>query len=284
MNGVQVARASRRSAADLIPGFAPTMGFTVAYLSFIVLIPLAVLTLRAVSVSPTTAWNILTAPRTLAALGLSLGAAAFAAVVNGVFGTLVAWVLVRYRFPGRALLDAMVDVPLALPTAVAGIALVAVYGPTGLVGETLENWGISIAFTRLGVMVAMIFVGLPFVVRAVEPVLADLDAEQEEAAAMLGAGRLATTWLVLVPAILPAVLSGVATAFARGIGEYGSIVFIAGNAPGYTEIAPLLIMTRLNEFDYKAAAVLGFAMLVISFSLLLLMNLLQSWSLRHARV
>jgi len=271
-----------RAKRDVIPGFGLTMGFTLAYLSLIVLLPLSMLALWLFRISPERAWQTLTSSRTVAAFGLSAGGALIAAVINGVFGTLVAWVLVRYRFPGRRVLDALVDLPLALPTAVAGIALTAVYAPNGILGVYLERIGIQAAYSRLGVVLAMLFVGVPFVVRSVQPVLADLDADQEEAASVLGASRIKTFVYVHLPAIAPAVLSGVAIAFARGLGEYGSVVFISGNMPGRTEIAPLLIMTRLEEFDYAAASVLAVAMLAVSFAMLLAINFLQTRSRRDA--
>jgi sulfate transport system permease protein len=271
------ARLPLRPRPSVIPGYGLTLGYVVAYLSLIVLIPLAGLLLRPVSLGWQGFWNEVTSPRVLAALELSFGASFAAALVNAVFGSIVAWVLVRYRFPGRRLVDAMVDLPFALPTAVAGIALTALYAPNGWIGGLLAPLGIKVAFTRLGIIVALTFVGLPFVVRTLEPVLQDLDPELEEAAATLGAGRWQTILRVVAPAILPALLTGLALAFARGVGEYGSVIFIAGNMPMISEIAPLLIVVKLEQFDYAGAAAVGVAMLLVSFVLLLLINLLQRW-------
>ena len=261
----------------VMPGYGLTLGYTLTYLSLIVLIPLAGLLLRPVTLGWQGFWSVVLAPRVLVALELSFGAALIAAAINAVFGGIVAWVLVRYEFPGRRIVDALVDLPFALPTAVAGIALTALYAPNGWIGEWLEPLGLKVAFTRLGIMVALTFISLPFVVRTLEPVLQDLDPEFEEAAATLGAGRLQTFLRVVLPAILPALLTGVALAFARGVGEYGSVIFIAGNMPMISEIAPLLIVVKLEQYDYAAAAAVGVAMLLLSFLLLLLINLLQRW-------
>jgi sulfate/thiosulfate transport system permease protein len=266
-----------RRKPSVMPGYGLTLGYTLTYLSLIVLIPLAGLLLRPVGLGWRGFWNVVSAPRVVAALELSFGAALVAAVVNAIFGGIVAWVLVRYEFPGRRIIDALVDLPFALPTAVAGIALTALYAPNGWIGSWLEPMGIKVAFTRLGIVVALTFIGLPFVVRTLEPVLQDLDPEFEEAAATLGAGRLQTFLRVVLPAILPALLTGVALAFARGVGEYGSVIFIAGNMPMISEIAPLLIVVKLEQYDYAGAAAVGVAMLLISFLLLLLINLLQRW-------
>lgn len=266
-----------RRKPSVMPGYGLTLGYTLTYLSLIVLIPLAGLLLRPVTLGWQGFWQVVLAPRVLAALELSFGASLVAAAVNAVFGGIVAWVLVRYEFPGRRLVDALVDLPFALPTAVAGIALTALYAPNGWIGEWLEPLGLKVAFTRLGIMVALTFIGLPFVVRTLEPVLQDLDLEFEEAAATLGAGRLQTFLRVVFPAILPALLTGVALAFARGVGEYGSVIFIAGNMPMVSEIAPLLIVVKLEQYDYAGAAAVGVAMLLLSFLLLLLINLLQRW-------
>jgi len=266
-----------RRKPSVMPGYGLTLGYTLTYLSLIVLIPLAGLLLRPVGLGWQGFWNVVSAPRVVAALELSFGAALVAAAVNAVFGGIVAWVLVRYEFPGRRIIDALVDLPFALPTAVAGIALTALYAPNGWIGSWLEPMGIKVAFTRLGIMVALTFIGLPFVVRTLEPVLQDLDPEFEEAAATLGAGRLQTFLRVVLPAILPALLTGVALAFARGVGEYGSVIFIAGNMPMISEIAPLLIVVKLEQYDYAGAAAVGVAMLLISFLLLLLIKLLQRW-------
>ncbi len=268
----------------VIPGFRLTMGFTLLYLSLITLIPLSLLALRAAQLSWAEFWGAFTAPRTLAAYRLSLLGALLAAGLNAVFGLLVAWVLVRYRFPGRRILDALVDLPFALPTAVAGIALTAVYAPTGVLGRWLAGFGIAAAYSQLGVVLAMMFVSLPFVVRTAQPVLEDIDRESEDAAATLGATRLQVFGRVILPAVTPAVLAGFAMAFARSVGEYGSVVFISGNMPGRTEIVPLLIMTRLEEYDYAGATAVAVALLALSFVLLLVINLLQAWVRRSAPV
>jgi sulfate transport system permease protein len=262
--------------SSAIPGLGPALGLTLAYLSLVVLIPLAALLLKAAQ-APLGGWlATLTEPRVLAALRLSFGGALAAAAVNAVAGLLVAWVLVRYPFPGARLVDALVDLPFALPTAVAGIALSAVYAPTGWIGALVAPLGWKIAYTPVGVVVAMVFVGLPFVVRTVEPVLADLDTEVEEAAASLGASRLQAFARVVLPAILPALLTGCSLAFARAVGEYGSVIFIAGNLPGVSEIAPLLIVARLEQYDYIGATVVATAMLAASLAVLLAVNGLQS--------
>jgi len=261
---------------SVLPGFGLALGFTLVYLCLIVLIPLGGLLLRTASLGPLEIFRIVTDPRTVAALRLSFGTAAIAAFVNAVFGLIVAWVLVRYRFPGRRLLDAFVDLPFALPTAVAGISLTALYVPKGWIGEILQPLGIKVAYSPIGIVVALIFVGLPFVVRTVQPVLEDLEPVTEEAAATLGARRRQTIYRVMLPGLLPAILTGFALAFARAVGEYGSVIFIAGNIPYVSEIAPLLIVIRLQEFDYAGATTVATAMLVISFALLLLINLLQA--------
>jgi sulfate transport system permease protein len=271
------ARLPLRPRPSVIPGYGLTLGYVLSYLSLIVLIPLAGLLLRPVGLGWQGFWQVVTSARVLAALELSFGAALAAALINMVFGSIVAWVLVRYRFVGRRLADAMVDLPFALPTAVAGIALTALYAPNGWIGGLLVLLGIKVAFTRLGIVVALTFVGLPFVVRTMEPVLQELDPELEEAAATLGAGRRQTICRVVFPAVLPALLTGFELAFARGVGEYGSVIFIAGNMPMLSEIAPLLIVVKLEQFDYAGAAAVGVAMLLISFVLLLLINLLQRW-------
>jgi sulfate/thiosulfate transport system permease protein len=266
---------------SVIPGFGVALGFTVAALALIVLIPLAALVLKAASIGPQQFWAIASDPRTVAALRLSFGAAAIAAGINAVFGLLLAWVLVRYRFPGRKLIDAAVDLPFALPTAVAGIALAAVYAPNGWIGAIAKDFGFKIAFTPLGIVLALIFIGLPFVVRTVQPVLEESEREIEEASALLGAGRLRTIFQVVLPQTYPALLTGTALAFARGVGEYGSIIFIAGNIPMVSEIAPLLIVIKLEEFDYAGATVVATVMLIISFVLLFAINQFQSWSRRR---
>jgi sulfate transport system permease protein len=263
---------------SVIPGFGITFGFAVAYMSLVILIPLAALLVRPWELGLTGVWEAVTAPRVLAALKLSFGAALAASLINAVFGLLVAWVLVRYRFPGKRILDAFVDLPFALPTAVAGIALSALYAPNGWFGQYLAEIGVKVAYTPLGVVVALTFIGLPFVVRSVQPVLSEMEKELEEVAATLGASRGQTFWRVIVPAILPAWLTGAALAFARAVGEYGSVIFIAGNLPMVSEIAPLLIVIKLEQFDYAGAAAVGSAMLVISFVMLLAINSLQAWA------
>lgn len=266
-----------------LPGLGPTLGFTLFYLSFFVLLPLSALALRPWELGFDHVRDVLTSERTLAALKLSFGAAFLAACINAVFGTIVAWVLVRYDFPGRRLLDAFIDLPFALPTAVAGISLAAIYAPNGLVGALFAPYDIHIAFTPLGVTIALIFVGFPFVVRSIQPVLEDFETEAEEAAATLGANRLQTIRHVILPAITPSILAGFSLAFARAVGEYGSVIFIAGNIPMVSEIAPLLIVIRLEEFDYAGAAAVGLIMLSLSFVLLLLLNALQSHIARRGR-
>jgi sulfate/thiosulfate transport system permease protein len=267
--------AVRRSA---LPGFAPALAITLCWLSLIVLVPLISLVLRPWELGLLGVWHSVTEPRVLAALRLSFGAAALAAAVNVPLGLLVAWVMVRYRFPGRSLADSLIDMPLALPTAVAGIALTALFASKGWIGAWLAPLGIKVAYTPLGILVALIFVGLPFVVRTLEPVIMDLPLEAEEAAATLGATRGQTLRLVVLPALLPALVAGFAAALARGVGEYGSVIFIAGNLPMVSEIAPLLIVIRLEQLDYAGAAAVGLVMLVISFAILLLLNLLQKRS------
>jgi sulfate transport system permease protein len=274
------ARAARHPA--VIPGFGLALGVTLTWLCLIVLIPLTGLFLRAASLGPAGLFAVVTDQRVLAALRLSFGTALAASLVNLVMGTIVAWALVRYEFPGRRMLDAVVDLPFALPTAVAGIALTALYAGNGWIGQYLEPLGVQVAFTPLGIAVALAFVGLPFVVRTVQPVLQDLEAEVEEAAASLGASRAQTFRHVILPAIAPALLTGFALAFARSVGEYGSVIFIAGNLPYVSEIAPLLIIIKLEEFDYGGATAIGAIMLLISFLLLLVINLLQAWSRQHA--
>jgi sulfate transport system permease protein len=263
---------------SVLPGFGLTLGFALFYLSVIVLIPLAALLLRPWELGVDGVIAAVTAPRVVAALQLSFGAALIASLINAVFGLIVAYVLVRYEFPAKRVIDALVDLPFALPTAVAGIALTTLYAPNGWIGQYLEPLGIKVAYTPLGVVFALTFIGLPFVVRSVQPVLADLEQEFEEAAASLGATRAQTFWRVIFPAVLPAWLTGVALAFARAVGEYGSVIFIAGNLPMVSEIAPLLIIIKLEQFDYAGAAAVGSAMLAISFLLLLAINMLQAWA------
>jgi sulfate transport system permease protein len=257
---------------SILPGFGLSLGLTLAWLGLLVLLPLSMIALQAAHIGGARFLEIAFAPRALAAYALSFGAALVAALINAVFGVLVAWVLVRYRFPGRGLVDALVDLPFALPTAVGGIALTTLYSKRGWLGGALAHLGVEAAFSRLGVVIALVFVGLPFVVRTVQPVLADLDAAEEEAAATLGAGRFLTFRRVILPAIVPAALTGATLAFARGLGEYGSVVFISGNMPGKTEIAPLLIMTRLEQFDLPGATAIAAVMLLVSAALLLAVN------------
>jgi sulfate transport system permease protein len=266
----------------VLPGFGLTLGFTLCYLSLLVLIPLAGLFLRTAGLGMDGLWHELGTPRVLAALRLSFGGALIAAAINAVFGTLVAWTFVRYRFAGKRLFQAMVDLPFALPTAVAGIALTTLYSSNGWLGAPLAKLGIKAAYNPTGVVLAMTFIGLPFVVRTLEPVLEEAEKQLEEAAATLGATRWQTITRIILPAVLPALLTGLALAFARAVGEYGSIIFIAGNIPGVSEIAPLLIMIRLEEFDYAGATAVAVAMLLISFALLLAINLLQAWRQRRA--
>lgn len=266
---------------SVLPGFGLTLGFALAYLSLIVLLPLAALVLRPAEHGLAGYLGALTDPRVLAALRLSFGAALIAAGINAVFGLIVAWILVRYDFPLKRLVDALVDLPFALPTAVAGIVLATIYSPNGWIGALVAPLGVKIAYTPLGILVALTFIGLPFVVRSLQPVLQDLDREVEEAAVSLGAGRWLTFRLVILPAILPALLTGFALAFARAVGEYGSVIFIAGNMPMVSEIAPLLIVIKLEQFDYAGAAAIGVIMLAVSFVILLFINLVQRWSRRH---
>jgi len=266
-----------------IPGFGLTLGITLSYLSLIVLIPLAGVFVKASGLGFDGLLHTLGSPRVLASLKLTFGAALVAALFNAFFGLLIAWVFVRYRFPGKKIFDAFIDLPFALPTAVAGIALTALYAPTGWIGSLLEPYGIQVAYSPLGVIVAMTFISLPFVVRTLEPVLAEAEKELEEAAATLGAGRWVTIRRVIFPTILPALLTGTALAFARAVGEYGSIIFIAGNIPMVSEITPLLIIIKLEEFDYAGATAIAAAMLTLSFVLLLAVNILQAWTRRSAK-
>lgn len=262
---------------SILPGFSLTMGFTMLYLGLLVLIPLSTIILKAAGIGWPQFWEIITAPRLIASYKLSFGASLLAATINAVFGLLVAWVLVRYSFPGRRIVDGLVDLPFALPTAVAGITLTTLYAPNGWLGQHLADLGIKAAYSPLGVVIALTFIGLPFVVRMVQPVLQTLDQEVEEAAASLGAGRWQTFTRVIFPALFPALLTGFALAFARALGEYGSVVFISGNMPMRTEITPLLIMTKLEQYDYAGASAIAAVMLIVSFVLLFLINLLQWW-------
>nr|WP_276575414.1 sulfate ABC transporter permease subunit CysT [Bradyrhizobium sp. Oc8] len=261
-----------------MPGFGLTMGLTLTWLSVIILIPLAGLFLKSLELSPEQFWNILSSRRTLNALRVSFGLAFAAACVNLVMGSIIVWALVRYRFPGRRLFDAIVDVPFALPTAVAGVALTSLFAEKGWLGAPLAALGIKVAFTPLGIFVAMIFIGIPFVVRTVQPVLQDLDVEIEEAAGSLGASRWQTIVRVILPSLAPALLTGLALAFARAVGEYGSVIFIAGNLPNVSEIAPLLIVIRLSEFRYADATAIAVIMLVVSFVIIFAVNRLQRWA------
>ena len=264
-----------------LPGFRITMGFTILYLCLIVLIPLMTLPARTATMTWDAFWGAITDPQVVASYKLSIGASLIAAAINAVFGLIVAWVLVRYSFPGRRIVDSLVDLPFALPTAVAGITLTAIYAPNGWVGQLLEPYGIKVAFTRLGVTLAMIFIGLPFVVRTLQPVIEDLDVEVEEAATSLGASRVKVVTRVILPYLYPAWLTGFALAFARAVGEYGSVVFISGNLPMKTQISPLLIITKLEQFDYAGATAIALVMLLLSFTLLLTINALQSWATRR---
>ena len=265
----------------VLPGFGLSLGYTLAYLSLIVLVPLAAVFLKTTTLGLDQFWQVVTAPRVVASYRLSFGASLAAACINAVFGLMLAWALVRYSFPGKKLVDALVDLPFALPTAVAGIALTALYARNGWLGQYLEPWGIKVAFTPLGVLVALVFIGLPFVVRTVQPILEDLDTELEEAAASLGARRRQTFWLVVLPVIFPALLTGFALAFARAVGEYGSVIFIAGNLPMVSEITPLMIITKLEQYEYAGATAIATVMLVISFLLLLSINGLQAWTAKR---
>ncbi len=265
----------------VLPGFHLALGFTVLYLSLIVLLPLSALFFKTLSMSWEAFWNTVSAPRVVAAYRLTFGASLAAATVNAVFGGVLAWVLVRYQFPGKRLLDALIDLPFALPTAVAGIALTALYASNGWIGRFLAPHDIKVAFTPLGVAVALVFIGLPFVVRTLQPVLEESERELEEAAACLGATRLQTFVHVILPTILPALLTGFALAFARALGEYGSVIFIAGNMPMVSEIVPLLIVTKLEQYDYAGATAIAVVMLAASFVMLLTINLLQAWVRRR---
>ena len=263
---------------SVLPGFGLTLGFALFYFSLIVLIPLSGLVVKTTTLTWEQFWHTVIEPRAMASYQLTFGASLLGALMNGLFGLVVAWVLVRYRFSGRSIVDALVDLPFALPTAVAGIALTAIYSSNGWIGRVLEPLGLKVAFTPLGVLVALTFIGLPFVVRTVQPVLQDLDREVEEAATTLGANRWQTFKAVIVPELWPALLTGMAMAFARSVGEYGSVIFIAGNMPLKSEITPLLIMTKLEQYDYAGATALGVVMLVASFVLALMINLIQWWS------
>jgi len=267
-----------RSRYSVIPGFGITLGFTLAYLGLIVLIPLAGLVLKTAEMSLPEFWRTVTDGRVMAAYRISFGLSLLAALINAVFGLILAWVLVRYRFPLKKLVDALVDLPFAMPTAVSGIALAALYSTNGWIGQYLAPLGLKVSFTPLGILVALVFIGLPFVVRTTEPVLADLDREIEEAAASLGASRWQTFWRVILPHVLPSLLTGFAMAFARALGEYGSVIFIAGNMPYVSEIVPLVIIIKLEQYDYAGATAIALVMLVASFLMLFVINWLQKWS------
>lgn len=268
----------------MLPGFGLSLGYTLMYLSLIVLIPLAGTFLKASSLSLAQFWQVVSAPRAVASYQLTFGASLIAAMLNVIFGIVVTWVLVRYHFPGKQIIDAIVDLPFALPTAVAGIAFTSLYSRNGWIGQHLESAGIQVAFTPIGVVVVLTFIGLPFVVRTVQPVLEDIEPEIEEAAATLGAHRLQTFMRVILPTVWPALLAGFAMAFARAVGEYGSVIFIAGNMPMRTEITPLLIVTKLEQYDYAGATALAVVMLLISFVLLLFINLLQWWTAKRQHI
>lgn len=268
---------------SVIPGFGLAMGYALLYLSLLVLIPLAGIFLKTATLSWAQFWETISAPRALASYRLSFGASFIAALLNTFFGLIVAWVLVRYRFPGKKIVDAIVDLPFALPTAVAGIAFTALYSSNGWIGQWLEPLGIKVAFTPLGVILVLTFIGLPFVVRTVQPVLEDIEPDVEEAAAILGAHRLQTFARVIFPTVWPALITGFAMAFARAVGEYGSVIFIAGNMPMRTEITPLLIITKLEQYDYAGATALAVVMLLVSFILLLFINILQWWTSHRQR-
>ncbi|MBP9788399.1 MAG: sulfate ABC transporter permease subunit CysT [Acinetobacter sp.] len=265
----------------VLPGFGLSLGFTLAYVSFIVLIPLSAVFIKSLGIGWDGLWEILTSERILKSLQLSFSAALIASLVNVIFGILLAWCLVRYNFSGKRIVDALVDLPFALPTAVAGIALTSLYAPTGWIGQYLEPLGIQVAYTPIGITLALIFIGLPFVVRTVQPVLSDIETELEEAASALGANRWQTITKIILPILFPALLTGFALAFARGVGEYGSVIFIAGNQPYKTEIAPLMIISRLEEYDYAGATTIAVVMLVLSFAILFLINLVQAWASRR---
>ncbi|AXQ22999.1 sulfate ABC transporter permease subunit CysT [Acinetobacter wuhouensis] len=265
----------------VLPGFGLSLGFTLAYLSLIVLIPLSAVFIKSLGVGWDGLWEILSSERIIKSLQLSFSTALVAALINVVFGLLLAWCLVRYSFPGKRIVDALVDLPFALPTAVAGIALTSLYASTGWIGQLLEPLGIKIAYTSLGITLALIFIGIPFVVRTVQPVLSDLETELEEAASALGANRFQIVTKIILPILFPALLTGFALAFARGVGEYGSVIFIAGNIPYETEIAPLMIITRLEEYDYAGATTIAVVMLIISFAFLFVINLIQAWASRR---
>ncbi len=279
---IGLSKNARRSPGRVIPGFGISLGFTIFYLALIVLIPLSAVFLKTFTMTWEAFWSAVTSERVMASYRLSFGASLIAAFINVIFGGIVAWVLVRYQFPGKRFVDALVDLPFALPTAVAGITLTALYSHNGWIGQYLASLGIKVAFTPLGVVLALTFIGLPFVVRTVQPVLEEAERELEEAAASLGASPLQTFIRVVLPSIVPALLTGFALAFARATGEYGSVIFIAGNLPLVSEITPLFIITKLEQYDYAGATAIAVVMLVISFILLLTINLLQAWTRKRA--
>ncbi|QDD12770.1 sulfate ABC transporter permease subunit CysT [Candidatus Methylopumilus rimovensis] len=266
----------------IFPGFNLSLGYTIVYLSLIVLIPLSAVVIKSLSLTPEVFWQTVTSPRVLASYRLSFGTAFIAGLINALFGLILAWVLVRYQFYGKRIIDALIDLPFALPTAVTGIALTALYSKNGWVGQYLEPLGIKVAFTPLGILIALIFIGLPFVVRTVQPILEDLETELEEAASSLGANRLKIFTKIVFPILLPALLTGFALAFARAVGEYGSVVFIAGNIPMVSEITPLIIITKLEQYDYAGATAIALTMLIISLILLLVINGLQAWTAKKS--
>lgn len=266
----------------IFPGFNLSLGYTIVYLSLIVLIPLSAVVIKSLSLTPEVFWQTVTSPRVLSSYRLSFGTAFIAGLINAVFGLILAWVLVRYQFYGKRIIDALIDLPFALPTAVTGIALTALYSKNGWVGKYLEPFGIKVAFTPLGILIALIFIGLPFVVRTVQPILEDLETELEEAASSLGANRLQIFTKIIFPILLPALLTGFALAFARAVGEYGSVVFIAGNIPMVSEITPLIIITKLEQYDYAGATAIALTMLIISLILLLVINGLQAWTAKKS--
>jgi len=266
----------------IFPGFNLSLGYTIVYLSLIVLIPLSAVVIKSLSLTPEVFWQTVTSPRVLASYRLSFGTAFIAGLINALFGLILAWVLVRYQFYGKRIVDALIDLPFALPTAVTGIALTALYSKNGWVGQYLEPLGIKVAFTPLGILIALIFIGLPFVVRTVQPILEDLETELEEAASSLGANRLQIFTKIVFPILLPAVLTGFALAFSRAVGEYGSVVFIAGNIPMVSEITPLIIITKLEQYDYAGATAIALTMLIISLILLLVINGLQAWTAKKS--
>lgn len=273
---------ARSRSFTVLPGFGLSLGYTLVYLSIVVIIPIAAIFIHTSQLTFSEFWSVVTSPRMIASYKLSFGASLIAALINSIFGLLLAWILVRYSFPGKKFVDALIDLPFALPTAVAGIALTALYSSNGWLGQYIEGvLGIKVAFAPLGILVALIFIGLPFVVRTVQPILEDLDIEIEEAAASLGANRFQSFRYVVLPILLPALLTGFALAFARAVGEYGSVIFIAGNIPLVSEITPLMIIIKLEQYDYTGATAIAVVMLLVSFALLLIVNSLQAWTAKR---